>query len=128
MLLTNIEMERRIGQLESVLDHKDIVGYAAARNTRVFNDQLVEFKKIKDELITKYGEVQKNENGEPTGEICLSINSPKFKDFNDEFEPYALLEHEVDLFTLDYKEAIGLLSGDEILKIDWMFEDKEQEC
>ena len=53
----------------------------------------------------------------------LSVDSPKFKEFCDELAPFNEMEHEVELMTAKYDDAIGTLSGEEILAIDWMLED-----
>ena len=37
----------------------------------------------------------------------------------------ATIKHEVELMKLNYNEVIGILSGEEILKLDWMLEDEE---
>ena len=37
--------------------------------------------------------------------------------------PFNEMEHEVELMTAKYTEAIGCLSGEEILGVDWMLED-----
>ena len=37
--------------------------------------------------------------------------------------PFNEMEHEVELMTVKYEEAIGSLTGEELLAVDWMFED-----
>ena len=45
--------------------------------------------------------------------------------FLEELAPYNDMEHKVELMTLPYSDAIGILSGEEILSIDWMLVDEE---
>lgn len=124
MKLTNIRMETMLTQLQKVLGHVDKVGYVAARNTRILNDELTEYFQIKQELIYKYGE-KEIIDGEPTGRIVVTPKSEHFKEFEKEFSEIATIEHEVELMKLNYNEVIGILSGEEILKLDWMLEDEE---
>ena len=72
-------------------------------------------------LIEKYGEPSKTESGAPT--FVIKMDSPEFKAFCDELAPFNEMSHEVELMTAKYEDAIGNLSGEEILAIDWMLED-----
>ena len=117
MKLMNVEMETMLGQVQSVLGHVDKVGYVAARNTRLLNTALTEYFQIKQELITKYGE-KEIIDGELTGRIVVTPKSEHFKEFEKEFSEIALMK-------LNYNEVIGILSGEEILKLEWMLEDEE---
>ena len=110
MKLMNVEMETMLGQVQSVLGHVDKVGYVAARNTRLLNTALTEYFQIKQE---------------PTGRIVVTPKSEHFKEFEKEFSEIATIKHEVELMKLNYNEVIGILSGEEILKLDWMLEDEE---
>ena len=47
--------------------------------------------------------------------------------FLDEIAPYNEMEHEVEIMTLPYSDAIGVLTGEEILAVDWMLVDEEAE-
>lgn len=123
MKCSNREMEQMLGVLEKHLDRKDVIGYAAARNARILRTELSEYLKVRDELVTKYGEADLDENGDPTGQVSLSFASPRFADFNDEIQRFATIEHEPKLFKLKFEEAIGQLSGNELLEVEWMFEE-----
>lgn len=123
MKLSNNQIMNRLEHLKRLLDHKDIVGYAAARNTRLLNEAALEFVQKRDELIMKYGDAVFDENGKETGEITLAFDSDNFPIFLEELKPYAEIEQEINLVTLKYEQAIGLLSGTELLELDWMFED-----
>lgn len=121
--LKNAQMVDRLRSLETLLSHRDKIGYIAARNYRILSDSLTEYTAFKTSLIEKYGEVDKNEAGVETGTISLGFNSPNFKAFCDEMVPFNEIEHEVDLMIAKYEDAIGCLTGEELLRADWMFED-----
>ena len=123
MKFTNSEMEQMIGSLAKQLDRKDVIGYAAARNTRILREEISEYAKLRDELVVKYGEPDLDDDGNPTGSVSLSFTSPKFADFSDELSRFATIEHEPNLFKLKFEEAIGQLSGSELLELEWMFEE-----
>ena len=40
-----------------------------------------------------------------------------------ELEKIRTIEHTVELMTIPYDEVIGVLSGEEILNLDWMLDD-----
>lgn len=122
-VLKNIQMIGMQQSLQPILAHKDRLGYFAARNYRILDDCLTEYKKFRDELIKKYGEAERDENGNPLPRISLNVNSPNFADFQNDLSAFNDIEHEVDLMIAKYEDAIGCLSGEEILSIDWMLED-----
>ena len=113
----NVEMEQMVESLKKHLDRRDKVGYAAARNTRILQDEMREYTVRRDELIRKYGTADVDDDGNPTGRVSLDINSPKFQKFAEEIEQYAVIEHSPCLMKLKYDEVIGILSGAEILEI-----------
>jgi hypothetical protein len=117
----NLELDMMIARLKPILPHRDKIGYVAARNTRILNAALTEFTQFKEELIQKYGEVDKDSDGNALSTISITPDSPNFKAFTDEFGAIAGIETEVELMTLPYEEVIGLLNGEEILALEWMF-------
>ncbi len=119
--LSNARMAEMLHQLRPLLPRRDKLGYASARNYRILSDSLTEYEVFRRELIEKYGEPGTDENGAPT--FSIQIGSPNFKLFCDELAPFSKTEHEVELMTVKYDEAIGNLSGEEILGVDWMLED-----
>ena len=119
----NIEMERMIATLRPYLDRTDKIGYAAARNTRILRSEAQEYFDRRERLVEKYGSPQLDDDGNPTGLIELRFDSPDFPKYAKEIEEWALIEHTPSLYRLKYEEAIGQLSGTELLEIDWMFED-----
>lgn len=123
MKIKNIEMEHMLKTLEPILKYRNKIAYVAARNTRLLNTELIEYFKIKNSLIEKYGEQEIDENGKTTNKFALKINSQNFDSFCKEFDEIANIEHDVKLMTLPYDETVGILSGEEILNIEWMLTD-----
>ena len=120
MKYKNIQMEMMLETLKPVLTHRDKIGYVAARNTRILNDTLTEYFTFKRELISKYGEADKDANGNETGRVSICPTSPNFFEFTKEFDSIKDIEHDVELMTIPYEEVIGILNGEEILELDWM--------
>ena len=123
MKFSNIKMEMMLETLKPLLPHRDKIGYIAARNTRILNDTLTEYFTFKRDLISKYGEPDKDENGKETGTVSISPTASNFNDFLKEFDTIKNIEHNVELMTIPYEEIIGLLNGEEILELDWMLTD-----
>ncbi len=106
-------MEMMLEALKPLLHHRDKIGYVAARNTRILNNTLSEYFIFKLDLLKKYGK--------ETGKIySIEPDSENFEAFLKEFEPIKDIEHDVEIMTIPYNEVIGLLNGEEILKLDWM--------
>jgi len=122
----NIEMEQMLSALEKHLDRTDKIGYAAARNTRILRTETQEYFTRREQLIEQYGAPQLGEDGKPTGLTELRFDSPNFAKYAEEIEEWALIEHEPKLFRLPIEEAIGQLSGNELLELDWMFYEEEE--
>lgn len=123
MKYTNQEMDAMLTALDKFLERRDVIGYAAARNARILRSELTEFFKLRDELVMKYGEADTDEEGRPTGQVSLSMDSPDFPKFMDELSRFATITHEPELFRIKFEQAIGQLSGSELLEVEWMFED-----
>lgn len=119
--LKNSEALVYLKSLKPLLSRRDKIGYVAARNYRFLSNSIVEFETIRLSLIEKYGEKGRDERGAPT--YTLKMDSPNFQKFCDELAPFNEMEHEVDLMMAKYDDAVGNLSGEEILAIDWMLED-----
>ena len=113
-------MEMMLETLKPILPHRDKIGYIAARNTRILNDTLTEYFAFKQDLIKKYGEVDRDENGKELNTISIMPESSNFEAFTKEFDTIKDIEHEVEVMTIPYEEVIGLLNGEEILDLDWM--------
>ena len=123
MLFSNTEMDTMVNNLEPVLEQRNKIGYAAARNTRILRTELQEFYQFRDKLIMQYGDYEKDEDGNPLTQPSISPTSPNFVKFLEELAPFGDTKHEIDIFTVPMDEAIGVLSGSEILALDWMLEE-----
>lgn len=122
-ILKNSQIAEKMRQLEPILSQRNRLGYVAARNYRTFSNALIEYEKFKMELLEKYGEQDKTEDGVELPTIRLRVDSPNFKSFCQEMAPYNEIEQEVEIMMASYEDAIGALSGQEIFNIDWMLED-----
>lgn len=118
----NIEMEQMIAALEPLLERTDLIGYAAARNTRILRTEAQEYLDRREQLIEKYGEPQLDEEGNPTGITRLLVNSPEFNEYARDIEQWALIEHDPKLFRIPVSKALDAISGNELLEIEWMFD------
>lgn len=119
--LKNLEMVNMVRQLQPLLSHKDLFGYVAARNTRILNEQLTEYTRVNREMLERFGTERLGENG--VTELVVEVNTPAFKQFCEALEPFAGIEHEVELMTMKYEDTINCLSGEEILALEWMLEE-----
>lgn len=121
--LTNFEMEQRRNSLILFLSQRNILGYIIARNYRMLTNALLEYEKFRNDLIQKYGEQDKDENGNLLPTVTVKMGTENFDKFIAELKPLNDITHEVDLMIAKYESVIGILSGEEILSIDWMLED-----
>lgn len=125
MRYTNAQMDQMLQSLEPFLDRADVIGYAAARNTRLLHTELSEYLERKLKLLQEYGE-EESVDGAPTGRVCIKAGMPGFGEFVESLSAFGEIAHEPELFTLPYEEAIGKLTGAELLALDWMFEDRDK--
>lgn len=121
--LTNFEMEQRRNSLIPFLSQRNILGYIIARNYRMLTNALLEYEKFRNDLIQKYGEQDKDENGNLLPTVTVKMGTENFDKFIAELKPLNDITHEVDLMIAKYESVIGILSGEEILSIDWLLED-----
>lgn len=122
MRYKNIEMEQMLVALEKHLGRTDVIGYAAARNTRILKAEAQEYFDLREKLVNEYGEMELDDDGNPTGCVSLKFSSPSFPKYSEEIQEWAEIEHEPCVFTISEDEVIGKLSGTEILEISWMIE------
>lgn len=125
--LENAEWEYRLSGLKPLLKRCDKIGYVAARNTRIISDALTEYFDFRHKLIEKYGEPDIGANGKDLGTISVKPDSPQFDEFMRELKPIRAVVNEIRIMTLDYRDVMGELSGEEILDNDWMFTENEEE-
>lgn len=116
MELTNIEMSNYLSSLRSISDKiTGKLAYAVARNIRKISNELIEFDKVREEHIRKYG--TKNDNGE----YVIHKDTEAFDSFVKDMEEYAMISHDVDIYMVDAEDVFkSNLTADEILKLDFM--------
>jgi hypothetical protein len=122
-IFKNYELVAMQQSLKPLLQLRDKLGFIAARNTRTIENALTEYEDFKNDLIKKYGEPDYDKDGNKLTTISIKVSSPNFTDFCNELESLNNIEQEVDLMTTTYTDAIGVLSGEEMLSVDWMLED-----
>ena len=124
----NIEMEQMIAQLEPLLGRNDLIGYAAARNTRILMDETTEYRDLRHDLVMEYGTPEKDDDGNETGRYELRFDSPSWPAYEKEIAEWAMLEHEPDVYKIPAKSAIGQLTGKEMLDLEWMLEFEDEDA
>lgn len=120
---TNDQMAKMIDALQPLLDRCDIIGYAAARNTRILSNECAEYLTRRSVVIEKYGEPELDGSGNPTGRVVMRLDSPNIDAYNADIEEWARIEHYPEIFRIPFESAIGNISGTQLLAVDFMFED-----
>lgn len=122
MQISNMDMGNMIESIHrfNLLDHRDIIGYAAARNLRYLQDAAHEYLEIRDDLMLKYGTREVDDHGNPTGRFTVNIASDDGKRYLEEISRYQDIKHEVEIFRVPIEDTVGILSGREMLALDWM--------
>ncbi len=116
MELTNQQIYVYIQNLRSIATKvSGRVAYAVAKNIRKLSAEIVEYENVRDELITKYGEIAEN------GQTSIQIGSEGYFKFLGEIQEYDDIKQNVDILMLSpddlYKSD---LNADEIMRIDFM--------
>jgi hypothetical protein len=117
---TNFEMDGMRDSLAPLLERRDLCGYAAARNYRTLCDELAEYDKRKEEVITSIGE-QEMDGDAPTGR--WRIPPERVAQYVEEMGPYGTVAHEPSIMRVKYEDVIGKLSGSEMIAVEWMLEE-----
>lgn len=123
MKLTNIEMQRFVDILEPLLKRDDILGYIAARNIRTFREALKEYSEFREKAIMEFGKHDVDEDGNELPTISIYPGDENFDKFAAKMSDIMNVEQEVNIVTTSYENAIGNLTGQQILDLDWMFTD-----
>ena len=116
ILMSNVQMETAVRELSPLLERADMLGYAAARNTRLMRESLTEYIAEHDRLVRKHG-MQRD------GRYCIEPGGDEEAAFREELAPFAEVEHEIDVFRVPEESAIGVLTGRQFLSLSWMLED-----
>ena len=122
MRLSNVQLDAALSQLEPLLDEGGRFGYVVAVNFRKIRDAISEYLTIKYEIVRKYGDEVTDGEGNIT-DFKISADSDGFQDFLREIAELADIEHDVDVLTIKAEDAIGHLTGNQFLQLDWMIED-----
>lgn len=122
MLLTNTRMHQYIDALNSHLNCSGILGYGIARNLRRLSDAAAEYLGIYNAAFAKYG---KEVTVDGIDGLQLLPGTPEFDAFFAEIQPYSHIEHEVDIFQLPLKEAIGQLDAQGMMDLSFMLVDTD---
>ena len=119
-MYSNFEMDGMRGSLQPLLDMRDVCGYAAARNYRILSDELTEYDQRKREIMLEIGEPEVVD-GKETGR--LHIPTERVGEYLERMKPYGEVRHSPRLMRVKWGDAIGVLSGNEMLTVQWMFEE-----
>lgn len=122
MKLSNVQLDAALSQLSPLLDEGGRFGYVVAVNFRKIRDAISEYLTIKYEIVRKYGDEVTDSEGNIT-DFKISADSDGFQDFVGEIAELADIEHDVDVLTIKAEDAIGHLTGNQFLQLDWMIED-----
>lgn len=120
MIHTNDEWRQMSESLAPLLQRRDLIGYAAAVNTRRINDATAEYERIRNELIQEHGTL--------TGDhYSIAIGSPEHEAFERDLAEVAAITQDVDVMLVPRDRACGELTGEELLDAWWMFDDTDAE-
>ena len=122
MTYTNLQMEQMVAQLKPLLDRNGLIGYAAAKNTRILRDEIAEYIQAKDAAIMELGEPELDADGNETGQVSLRFDSPRFAEYQERMASIDTAESEPRIFRVQASEVMGQLTGQEILDLEWMME------
>lgn len=116
MKLTNRQMDEYLYSLNQIASKtKGKLAFAIAKNMRVMQNELIEYHKIKDGLIQKYGEPSDN------GGFQLNIESDAFKEFIIEMKEYDSIESDVNIIMVEPEQVYeSSLDSYEMMQILFM--------
>lgn len=123
---TNDQMLAMLESLDPVLDRTDLVGYVAARNARVLQDCAGEYIARIGALMEEYGRPETDGEGRPTGRVIVPYDDERFAEFDAKRREWAGIAHRPNLHILPIGEALGNLSGRQMLELDWMLGEERQ--
>lgn len=124
MKYSNRQLEAMAQSLGPVLKRRSLVGYKAAVNMRAIMNALADYTDYKYSLIREYGEEIKDDDGN-VKDFAVTPSCDGFQDFLHKLNEVSDVEHDVQIMTATPDDVIGVLSGEEIIAIDWMMEHEE---
>lgn len=119
-MYSNFEMDGMRSTLQPLLDMRNVCGYAAARNYRVLSDELTEYDQRKAEVFAEMGE-REVVDGKETGR--LYIPAERTGEYLERMRAYGEVRHSPQLMHINWDDAVGVLSGTEMLAVQWMLEE-----
>lgn len=123
MRKTNEEMRQMCESAVPLLNRSGVVGYVAAYNCRVLNEQIREYVDTRDGALREFGEEVLDEGGNGTGRYTLRIGTPEYEAFVARVDPLAGFEHDVELLTVPRRDAEASgVTGREMLDAAFMFD------
>lgn len=124
MKYSNRQLEAMAKSLGPVLKSRSLVGYKAAVNMRAIMNALADYTDYKDSLIREYGTEIKDDDGN-VKDFAVTPSCDGFQDFLHKLNEVSDVEHDVQIMAATPDDVIGVLSGEEIIAIDWMMEHEE---
>ena len=113
MQMTNKQMAESLEVLSSVKESGKL-GYAIARNRRKIEHEVVEYAKVKQSAIEKYGDFN-----DASG--TYNIVGDNYKKYMAELAQYDNIETEVDVMKVSLEEFLaGNLDSNQMYALDWM--------
>lgn len=125
MRYTNAQLEAMANSLAPVLKSRTLVGYKAAVNMRSIMDAIADYAAFKDELIHEYGTELKDESGNVVN-FAVTPSCDGYQEFLERLGEVSEIERDVEIMKATPEDVIGVLSGEEIIAIDWMMEHGEE--
>jgi len=123
---TNEDLLQMRLSLEPLLKRRDVIGWTAAINHRMLSEKTVDYERIRNELVAKYGKQEVGEDGNATGNYVIDADSPEFKQFIDSISEVASINQCVSVRTLRMGDVCGAMSGEEMLSCWWMLEEDDE--
>lgn len=121
MKYTNAQLEAMAKSLEPVMKSRTLVGYKAAVNMRAIMDAIADYETFRNELIHEYGEELTDDSGNVVN-FAVTPECEGYQEFLRRLGEVSEVERDVEIMKAAPDDVIGVLSGEEIMAIDWMME------
>lgn len=123
---SNSEMANMLFTLERYVEiATGKFGYAVARNTRKLNDACFEFLQERRRLFSEFGTDERDENGNPTGNVVINMGTDAYTEFLNRLGEYSDIEHSVEIYKVPYDILPDSLTAKDLLALDWMLYDAD---
>lgn len=121
MTYTNAQLEAMAKSLEPVMKSRTLVGYKAAVNMRTIMDAIADYETFRNDLIREYGEEVTDDGGNVVN-FAVTPECKGYQEFLRRLGEVSEVERDVEIMKATPDDVIGVLSGEEIMAIDWMME------